>query len=244
MAIYSVKESAAKDIQIARLEMQLEMAEERAKLRAEFFETNNSNDGRRHSSNKFQRFAQIKMHPKDALFSSLISVSWSNEEDNDTGVNSFVRLKINNNIDDDGLVVWEPISVMPQLTVRCSSFPSTCPFFPAPDYKHRVFGFCFRGPAVSLYSLRTSGFIKEAYGVQSDGVHYVIVVLFYRNSLMLSAASTMPYALGLMPCTVMAEVIPGTDYHLTAYMANFGTDDAVLEMLKRPSEAKWFYHSS
>ena len=54
----------------------------------------------------------------------------------------------------------------------------------------------------SLHSLRTvSGFIKEA---------YVIVVLFYRYTL--SDAFFLPYALGLMPCTViiiMAEVITG-----------------------------------
>jgi hypothetical protein len=224
--LMSVKESAAKDIQIAKLQMQLELAAEKAKLRAEF-ETDRPERGEKRD--KVPRVAQLKMHQRDTMFAKLVSSFWSND---DVNVNSFSKLNISDNV-----FPWEPITVMPRLTVRLA--------LGAEENVHfRAFGFCFRGPAVSRHMLEKWGFIKEAYGVEAAGVHYVCVVFFKGHGRLLSSVSTMPYAFGLMPCTLMADLIPGRDYHLTTYKAGVSNDDPVLEMLKRPSMNKWFWHSS
>jgi hypothetical protein len=230
--IMSVKESAAKDIQIAKLQMQLELAEEKAKLRAEF-ETDRLERGDKRD--KVQRVNQMKMHPRDAIFSKLISASWSND---DASVNSFCKLNSSDNV-----LLWEPITVMPQLTVRFAADAEENNV-PGSEFKHRVFGFCFRGPAISERVLQKLDFFKEAYGVEVSGVHYVCVICFKRFGQRLSDASTLPYAFGLLPCTIMADLVPGCDYHLAVYRAAINTDDPVLAMLKRPSMDKWFWHSA
>jgi hypothetical protein len=146
---------------------------------------------------------------------------------------------LSSNIDDNGLV-WEPITLMPQLKVHFSpGFEENNRYF-----KHRAFGFCYKGPTISERQLKKSDFIKEAYGVEVDGVHFVCVVLFKRFAQQISNATTLPYAFGLLPCTLMVDLIPGRDYHLTLYKAGIRTDDPVLVMLKRPSNDKWCWHSS
>jgi hypothetical protein len=228
----NVKESAAKDIQIAKLQMQLELVEEKAKLRAEF-ETDRLERGDRRD--KVQRVGQLKMHQRDTIFAKLTSAFWSND---DASVNSFSKLNSSHNV-----LLWEPITVMPQLTVRFAAGVEEN-YIHGSDFKHRVFGFCFKGPAISERALQKLDLIKEAYGVEVGGVHYVCVVFFKRFGQLLSTASTLPYAFGLLPCTIMADLIPGSDYHLTCYRATVNTNDPVLEMLKRPSKDKWFWHST
>ena len=136
-------------------------------------------------------------------------------------------------------IVWEPITKMPELVVHSSTGE-----LPGLDSKHRAFGFCFRGPAISEASLRKTEYIKEAYGVEVDGVHHVCIVLFQSTGQRLSAFSALPYALGLLPCNIMADFISGRDYHLAVYKALVSTDDPVLRVLKSPSSGKWFWHSS
>ena len=80
--------------------------------------------------------------------------------------------------------------------------------------------------------------------MEVDGVHYVCVVLFKRFAQQISNSTTLPYAFGLLPCTLMVDLIPCRDYHLTLYKAGIRTDDPVLVMLKRPSNDKWCWHSS
>jgi hypothetical protein len=130
---------------------------------------------------------------------------------------------------------------MPLLNVEIQ-LPVGKKYLLSPDFKHSVFGFCFRGPAISENSLQQTGIVKEAYGVLVNGVHYVCIVCFKRLGLRISAVNTLPYALGLLPCSIMAELIPGRNYHLTAYKVRDSTDDPVLEMIKRPSSDKWFWH--
>ena len=230
----NAKESAAKDIQIAKLQMQLELAEEKAKLRAEFETTDRLERGEKRD--KVQRVGPVRMNTRDIVFSSLISSSWRNDQN---GVNSFVKLNCNNN----DWLSWEPITAMPKLEVRYSAGVGNNILL-APDFKHRVFGFCFRGPAISENTLQKSNIIKEAYGVEVDGVHYVCLICFKRFSLKLYAASILPYAIGLLQCTIAADLIPGRDYHLAAYRVDICSDDPVLEMLKRPYGDKWYWHST
>jgi hypothetical protein len=87
--------------------------------------------------------------------------------------------------------------------------------------------------------------IKEAYFVTDDGdTQYVCIVLFKRFAQTASGAATLPYMIGLMPCTIVAKRMPGRDYNLTAYMMNHSTDDPVLAMLKRPSSHKKYWHAA
>ena len=52
------------------------------------------------------------------------------------------------------------------------------------------------------------------------------------------------YTLGLIPSTVVPELIPGHSHHISVYKPAVGTDDPVLELLKRPSKDKWYWHSA
>jgi hypothetical protein len=111
-------------------------------------------------------------------------------------------------------------------------------------WKYRAFGFCYEGPRLSEHSLTKTDKVKEAYGVTVDGVNYVCVVLFRRCCSYVRDMTNLPYALGLLPSTIMANKIPGRDYHLSLYEMHVETDDPVLEMIKRPSLDKWFWSSS
>ena len=183
---------------------------------------------------KVQRVSRLKMGEK-TIFARLISACWRNDDSN---VNRFIKLD-----NADNTLIWEPITLMPKLTVRFSAGTEN-DYVPSSDFKHRAFGFCFRGSAISENALRKSDLIKEAYGVEVEGVHYVCVVFFKRSGgFQLSTASTLPYAYGLLPCTIMVDLIPGRDYHLAVYMVATSTDDPVLDMLKRPSADKWHWHA-
>jgi len=231
----SAKESAAKDIQIAKLQMQLELAAEKAKLRAEF-ETGRLE--RADTREKIRRVSQTKMYSGNTIFALLMSTSWDNE--GDAGVNSFSRLTIYDNPDD----VREPITLMPQLESRLLAGPSTAANDQNSNVTYRSFGICYRGPAISAKTLQKGHFIKEAYGVEVDGVHHVCFICFKRYGRYLDSISTAPYAFGVLPCTIVADMIPGRDYQLAVYKTSIETDDPVLEALKRPSMDKWFWHSA
>jgi hypothetical protein len=225
-----VKESAAKDLQIAQLQMKLDLTEEKARLRAEFMA---SRVERNEERDKVQRTAGLpkKIHARDTMFAKQVSDFWNNDED---GVHMFVKLS------DRGVsssIAWEPITVMPELVVRLFSNE-----LPVVDTKQRVFGFCFRGPAITETSLKSTDLIKEAYGVEEDGVQFVCFVLFKSAGQLLSAVPTLPYALGLLPNTIVADTV--RDYQLAVYRTGVSTDDPVLRMLKRPSTNKWIWHSS
>ena len=182
---------------------------------------------------KVQRVSRLKMGEK-TIFARLISACWRNDDSN---VNRFIKLD-----NADNMLIWEPITLMPKLTVHFSAGTDN-DYVPSSEFKHRAFGFCFRGSAISENALRKSYFIKEAYGVEVGGVHYVCAVFFKSFGFRLSNASTLPYAFGLLPCTIMADLIPGRDYHLAVYRVATSTDDPVLDMLKRPSADKWHWHA-
>ena len=231
----NVKESAAKDVQIAKLQMKLELAEERAKLRT------NGRLERSEGQDKVQRvmpgLVLKKMHVRDTLFAKLVSSSWSNDI---ASVNCFVKLSSTNGESN----VAPAESAVPQLKVQYSSGIGPNERYLYPDHKHRAFGFCYKGPALTESVLQESTHIKEAYGVEVGGLHYVGLILFKRAGRQFSFAAPLPYELGLLPCTITAEIIPDCDHHISVYKISVETNDPVLEMLKRPAANKWYWHSS
>lgn len=113
------------------------------------------------------------------------------------------------------------------------------------DAKFRIFGFCYKGGSAPTPSiLEKSGQIKEAYGVEKDGVHYVCVVLFRICQRRVCAFGILPYVLGLIPAEVKPEWISGSEHHVSVYRVKVEISDPVLEMLKRPSDVKWRWHSA
>ena len=114
------------------------------------------------------------------------------------------------------------------------------------DIKYHAFGFHYRGDPISPKHLEESGKIKEAYGVEHDGVQFVFLTLFRAHGCRRTMIPTLPYVLGLIPESVQVEAIPGREFHFSVYKSKMtGTDDFILEHLKRPSDDKWhFAHSS
>ena len=49
------------------------------------------------------------------------------------------------------------------------------------------------------------------------------------------------YASKLLPTGTVLEQIPGCSHYISIYKTKIPTQDAVLEMLKRPSDTKWYW---
>ena len=224
------KEAAEKDITIARLEMKLELAEERAKLRSE---------GNYLKPAKMPRTAEPahpkKLNTKESLFTKLTSTVWKNDTE---GVNAFVNLP--HDLHNHGNPIFD--RVVPILKVNMAIGIDPIDYLAGSDIKHRSFGFCYKGLPISRQAISFTHYIKEAYGTELDGVHYVCLILFKRFGRRLTKVSTLPFI--CLPPTVTPELIPGSEHHISIYKADMRTDDAVLEHLKRPSNTKWFWHSS
>ena len=173
---------------------------------------------------------------KELFFPKLISSLWQNTS---SIVHRFIVLVKNS----DDIPLREPITEMPQLKVQMAAGLDPIDYPCNSDIKHRVFGFCFKGPALTVYDLQRTPNIKEAYGVEHEGIQYICIVCFRHASRRLHAFSTLPYTIGLLPCTVIPEVVPGSNHHISIYKPFISTDDPILEMLKRPSAYKWKWHS-
>ena len=181
---------------------------------------------------------EIAPAKKDLYFPKLISSKWMHDV---VGIHRFMQLtdEWSNNA-----ILPEPNMEMRQLKVRMAEGIDPRDYPCNADIKHRAFGFCFKGPAITQNDLEKTPNIKEAYGVEHGGIHYVIVVCFNKASRRFNALSTYPYVLGLLPHTTMPEFIPGSDHHISVYKPFISTDDPILERVKRPSAGKWKWHSS
>ena len=232
--LVNVRKTAEKDIQIVKLQMKLELAEEMAKFRSE------GRLERGEDQDKVQRVVPgpvlKKMHERDTLFSRLVSSAWNNDI---LSVNSFVKLSPTNS---EPAVAF--VSAMPRLKIEFSTGISQADRNLISDLKHRPFGFCYKGPAIAETVFRQSTHIKEAYGVETDGVQYVVVVVFKKSGFQISDSAALPYELGLLPWSITAEIIPGCNHHISVYKISVSTDDFALEMVKCPSMNKWYWHSA
>ena len=171
----------------------------------------------------------------DTFFSKLISTSWKNNHS--PGVNLFRKLPK----DENNNVLREPSAAIQQLKVQTSSGLDPAIYPQYANLRYRAFGFCFKGPPITEWDLQRTTFIKEAYGVEHEGVHYVCIVFFKPTRL--CSFPTLPYFLGLLTCNAVPQLVPGSDHHISVYKTCTSTADPILEMLKRPSESKWYWHS-
>ena len=144
---------------------------------------------------------------------------------------------------EDGQQAGPPLP-MPNLSAGFSNGIDPGHYEDSGDLKHRAFGFCYKGPALSESVIAKATQIKELYGVKVNDIHYVCVICFQRNGRRFSTAAALPYAFGLLPHSITAELVPGCAHHVSVYKTSVKTDDPVLEMLTRPSMDKWFWHSS
>jgi hypothetical protein len=227
--VLSVRASAAKDIHIAKLEMQLELARFRAEERAP------SEAGPRV---KARRLGQAKLNDANTFFPRLVSSTWGNEV---VGVNSFSRLAAS--VGGESAPPSDP-APMPRLVYGvANAVGEETDDDEAPDARYRAFGFCYKGPALTPGAFAKTPHLKEAYGVTVGDVHYVCIVCFNQNSRKLPLVAALPYAGGPLPHSITPDLVPGCGHHISVYKPFVHTDDPVLEMLKRPSADKWFWHS-
>lgn len=212
--IERVKAVAAKDKEIMELRLQLSRAENR-RVRG--------GDGEKeHDEPKLR-----KVHHRDTLFYRFVSAAWSNSA---PGVNNFAEWP---GFDENGDNMMADAQSGVELTAGLAS--GICA---APGFKHRSFGFCYRGPGISRRSLLVSGMVKEAFAAEADGVHYVCLVLYKRAGGSLHNLGGILYASGILPSPFKPETIAGTDRFLSVYHTGMISTDPVLEMLKRPSSSK------
>jgi hypothetical protein len=240
--VQSVREAAAKDIQIARLEMQLELAQERARLEMRLGTRLRAAEDSEDCSPraKVRRLGQRKMDDIHSFFTRLVASKWANEV---VGVNTFTRLTVPEGADPPpSSTRVRPPSLRAGVAHEVGADEEDTD--DDDDVRYRAFGFCYKGPALPPAAFARAPQLKEAYGVKVDDLHYVCVVCFNKHSRKLSLAPTLPYAGGPLPYDITPELVPGRQHHISAYKPFVSTDDPILEMLKRPSTEKWFWHSA
>ena len=241
--VQSVREAAAKDIQIARLEMQLELAQERARLEMRLGARLRGPDTTSEDCSpraKVRRLGQKKLDEIHTFFTRLVASKWANEV---VGVNTFARLTVPEGADPPPPSTrLRPPSLRAGVAHEVGADEEDTD--DDDDVRYRAFGFCYKGPALPPAAFARAPQLKEAYGVKVDDLHYVCVVCFNKHSRKLSLAPTLPYAGGPLPYDITPELVPGRQHHISAYKPFVSTDDPILEMLKRPSTEKWFWHSA
>ena len=241
--VQSVREAAAKDIQIARLEMQLELAQERARLEMRLGTRLRAADTTSEDCSpraKVRRLGQKKLDDIHSFFTRLVASKWANEV---VGVNTFTRLTVPEGADPPpSSTRLRPPSLRAGVAHTFGADEDDTD--DDDDARYRAFGFCYKGPALPPAAFARAPQLKEAYGVKVDDLHYVGLVCFNKHSRKLSLAPTLPYAGGPLPYDITPELVPGRQHHISAYKPFVSTDDPILEMLKRPSTEKWFWHSA
>lgn len=175
-----------------------------------------------------QCIRRMKMDPNLYTFPKLISKFWDNRA---SGVNDFIML---DNVESNP--IWVPPNEIYRLTVD--------PLFEndGVDPRCYAFGFCFKGPNLTVDKFWRAAFIKEAYGSTHCGVHYVCIICFRDKGLSVIGALQAPYATGIIPSDIVALTVPGRNFHISAYKEGVQTDDPILRMIKTPSPHKWYWH--
>ena len=177
---------------------------------------------------------------RGSIFSKLRSSEWPNDQ---PGVNQFVTL---GDVETYHSEWWDAVPSSLRKAFRAGN--------PALAYeqgaKFHAFGFHYRGYSISPKALEACEKIKEAFGVEVDGVQYVFLELFRVHGCRVSGMPIFPYKEKLLPPSVSIEQIPGCDFHLSVYKSKSNGqepvyDDFILANIKRPADGKWHWtHSS
>ena len=244
------REKADMRLQMKEMEFQTELAspkskwtEEKAKMQADLANQKIENveleAGRRRLEQdqmtaKVARFGSTDQMPeKLSSFYKMQSSQWNNTAH---GVNSFTDLPD----DVDEIVQEHPGLLSPTLI---SLLASGIEGSPSMDAKFHVFAFCYKGKRIMKQALLNSKIIKEAFGVEVDGTHYVCIILFRARSRRLATIGSVPHACGILPKSVIPELIVSSDpaqlCHVSVFYVHTMTDDPVLAMLKKPCNNKW-----
>ena len=173
-----------------------------------------------------------KLKSKLSYFARMSTSDWDNEL---PGVNFFVELP------DDGPVVEEFDDVPPPVCPADKLIVRMVNGHEKPDSKQFIMALFYKGKRTSKLALIDSFMIKEAYGVESDGLQFLCLILYVNNGRRMKDIASVLYNNGILPHNVTPEPIPGSDepHHISVFRVSAVTNDPVLTMLKKPSLTKW-----
>ena len=173
-----------------------------------------------------------KLKSKLSYFARMSTSDWDNEL---PGVNFFVELP------DDGPVVEEFDDVPPPVCPADKLIVRMVNGHEKPDSKQFIMAIFYKGKRTSKQALINSFMVKEAYGVESDGLQFLCLILYVNNGRRMKDIASVLYNNGILPHNVTPEPIPGSDepHHISVFRVSAVTNDPVLTMLKKPSLTKW-----
>lgn len=176
-----------------------------------------------------------KLNCNESHFAQLCSVYWSNDQPE---VNMFIRLP-----DDEGGDDAPQQEAPSHLRVRLAR--GIDPLYSS-SARLCIMAFFYQGSRVRKQTLVRSSVVKEAYGVEVDGIQYLCLVLFHKNRCEMRAMPDLVYGNGLLPRGVVPLFVPGSlqCHHISVFKKEVETDDPVLAMLKRPNPTKWKWFSN
>ena len=179
------------------------------------------------------------------LFPKLRCVAYSNY---DPGVNHFVPIPDDGSRDERLQYGHRPQNV--SLVVRPAGDPAQEEEgeIGHNDNKYHAFAFAYKGDRLTRQQLRDARVIREAYGVERHGLHFLCLVLSRTQGRRMLSISGLPYKLKLIPSSVVPERIdaqhPGDGWrHFSVLKTTILTDDPVLTALKAPCGSKWSWFS-
>ena len=179
------------------------------------------------------------------LFPKLRCVAYSNY---DPGVNHFVPIPDDGSRDERLQYGHRPQNV--SLVVRPAGDPAQEEEgeIGHNDNKYHAFAFAYKGDRLTRQQLRDARVIREAYGVERHGLHFLCLVLSRTQGRRILSISGLPYKLKLIPSSVVPERIdaqhPGDGWrHFSVLKTTILTDDPVLTALKAPCGSKWSWFS-
>lgn len=175
-----------------------------------------------------------KLKAKLSHFAQMRVVGWNNDL---PGVNFFADLP--DDVDAPEVCGELPTFPVGDLIARLVNGPSD----ECPDNKQFVMALHYKGRRASKQALLDSIIVKEAYGVEADGVQYLCLVLYKNNGRRMSTVANAFYDGGIVPRNAMPERIldprTGGVHHISVFKVAGLTDDPVLTMLKKPNYTKW-----
>ena len=173
-----------------------------------------------------------KLKVKLSHFAQICVFEWDNDH---PGVNFFADLPD----DAPGVFAEPPTFSVNELIARMVNGPSN----ESPDNKQFVMALHYKGRRASKQALLDSCTVKEAYGVEADGVQYLCLVLYKNNGRRMATVANAFYESGIVPRNVVPERIvdprTGGFHHISVFKVAGMTDDPVMTMLKKPNYTKW-----